>query len=109
MASRMLEHIATLTAAGRDDFRSANHYAWGWQDREGEADSSKAFKFGECWAAYRELYRRERITHMCPMRDAWRQFDRDECIRLDTMHGEWIIVADILGAKALPVPNVREY
>lgn len=110
MPSKLAEQsVLPHGGIGGADFSSACHYAWGWQDRDGSADSTVAMQFAECWALYRKLYGMEASTHMMPMRDAWETFSATRSIPVDTYRGDWVIVPDGLDVKVLPVPTVRKY
>lgn len=111
MPSKLCEwSTRPVESIGSKDFDAACHYAWGWQDRDGSADSTVAMRFAECWSLYRKLYGGEAIGHMSPMRDAWEQFDRDGQIAVDHYAGgDWVIRPDGLRAAVLPVPSVRKY
>lgn len=106
---RVKDRAMVLDAVRHSDWTSATHYVWGWQDREGQADSTIAHRFADVWVAYRLAYGAEVIWHMMPMVKTWREFESTGMVRIDNTSGGWVIVPDGLSASILPVPNVKEY
>ncbi len=107
--TRPFERASAQAWSWNRDQQAAVHYVWGWQDREGEADSLVAFNFGQVWAMYRMMYGAEVLWCMSSMRKAWDDFVRDGYITVMNGSGEWVIVAGVVVPHILPVPNVKPY